>query len=89
MTTDEKTLDFEYQVNYAWENDTMPTDSEERHGLGHMTVYVDHEVRTKEDLIEIARSIGKANDYTQVGITRIVQVVEAEEGNDEHDPESV
>lgn len=70
---------YKYLVKFAHEDDSKPADSEERHGAGQIEIEVDHLVESQEDLIEIARTIGKKNNYTKVGIVNIVQMVEDDE----------
>lgn len=66
---------FKYQVKFAHSNENA-TNDKERHGEGLIEIETDEEVRTKEHLVEIARSIGTKYGYTTVGVESILQMVE-------------
>jgi hypothetical protein len=70
-----------YRVTYAHDNENS-VDDQAKHGYAMQEVQVDHEVTTKEDLIEIARQIGTENGYTSVGIVKIELAVEDDEEED-------
>lgn len=64
-----------YRITYAHEN-ANETDEKKRHGYAMQEVLVDHEITETEDLVEIARSIGKEQGYTSVGIVKVEQKIE-------------
>lgn len=81
-------LQFEYLVKYAHENENA-TDPTERHGAGQISLYVDHEVTTRNDILEINKIIFRnlrtnGHPVTKVVITNMVQVLrdEKDEGVD-------
>lgn len=58
-----------YRVYYAHEN-VNETDPKKRHGFATREIETDHEITTREEVIEIARQIGAEGGYTSVGITK-------------------
>lgn len=75
-------LKFEYIVKYAHEDENSEN-PEERHGGGQITLFVDHEVTTLEDVKEINKVIfrnlrSNGMTVTKVAITDIAQVVRDE-----------
>lgn len=84
----EDELQFEYIVKYAHEDENSEN-PEERHGGGQITLFVDHEVTTMEDIKEINKVIFRnlrtnGMAVTKVAITDIAQVLrdEPKEGVD-------
>lgn len=73
---------YKYKVKFAHEDENA-TSEEERHGAGMIDIETDHLVESREDLVEIARTIGKKNGYTKVVITAIVQEIEDEEAGED------
>lgn len=67
-----------YRITYAHEN-ANETDPEKRHGYATQELQVDHEITTPEEIMEIARQIGKTGDYTSVGIMNVEQKIVDEE----------
>lgn len=72
-------MSYDYNVTYAFEAKEENSDEKTRHGFGKIEVFLDSPPDTDEKLKEIARFIGKKNDYKSVGI---VQIVAAEDDND-------
>lgn len=67
-----------YRVYYAHENVNEP-DETQKHGYAMQELEVDHEITTEEEVMEIARSIGREHGYTSVGVIKIEQRIESEE----------
>lgn len=72
-------LKFEYLLKYAHENENAES-QEERHGAGQITLFVDHEVTTFEEIREMNKTIFRnlrdnGTPVTKVVITSIAQVV--------------
>ena len=84
----EEELQFEYLVKYAHENENSDN-PEERHGAGQITLFVDHEVTTLEEIKEMNATIAhnlidNGTPVTKVAITSLAQVLrdELDEGVD-------
>jgi hypothetical protein len=61
---------FNYVIQYAFEfpqSGLRPGD--QSMGIGTIPINTDHEIETPEDLMEVAREIGKLGGYEKVGIT--------------------
>lgn len=80
--SNEDELRFEYVVKYAHENEDAEN-PEERHGGGQVTLFVDHQVTTMEEIKEINKTIfrnlrSNGMPVTKVVITDIAQVLRDE-----------
>ena len=71
-----------YRVTYAHENDNA-TDDKKKHGYAVQELQVDHEIRTQDDVVEIARQIGHEFGHTKVAIVKIEQKIETDEGDED------
>lgn len=72
-------LQFEYLVKYSHENENA-TDPQERHGAGQITLFVDHEVTTMEEIKEMNATIAhnlidNGTPVTKVAINSLAQVI--------------
>lgn len=71
-----------YRVTYAHEN-AYAENEKERHGFATQELEVDHEITGPNDLVEIARVIGKENGYTKVAVMKTeLKVIDEEEDVD-------
>jgi hypothetical protein len=63
---------FNYLAHYSFafpQSDLRPED--QRWGQGSMPINTDKEPKTKEEFLEIARTIGKTGGYERVAITKL------------------
>ena len=80
------TESYRYRVFYRADDNTQTT-VEDRSDAALIEVTVDHEVKTSEDVLEIARQIGLEHGYTAVEIMQILLEADAkpEEDSDGED----
>lgn len=64
-----------YRVTYAHDREDAKSETE-KHGWGMREVVTDDEVTNADQVIEIARTIGKEEGYTSVGISKIELLVD-------------
>jgi hypothetical protein len=61
---------FNYVIQYAFEfPESSLRPDEQSMGIGTIPINTDHAIETQEDLMEVAREIGKIGGYEKVGIT--------------------
>jgi hypothetical protein len=61
---------FNYVIQYAFEfPESSLRTAEQSMGVGTIPINTDHAIETPEDLMEVAREIGRIGGYEKVGIT--------------------